>query len=447
MEDATDAERPFVGSVKGGSWDISLLRTVAGGLDLNNPSIPSFSVNQVTLEGDTLAASDIDGYLYDIYEDGSLILSNVIANAEDSGSTIVLGWEGATVPDGISAPTSKIIEIRPGESNRQLLAENDVWAYNSAKGKFQPKQMSSGSQGKMEDATDAALNTAEGYTQYEYVIVAGEPDSSGECAGYFGELRCYDTDNNGLLVPLNELAGTLYFSINGSEFTELAVVTFTDQGGSSPNKFHIGGAAFVSWLSAQSAQNGDIIKFSKNSPTGDSDIPLQDGDAWVYNGSESKFKPTQISSISQGKMEDATDAERNLDPVTNLDPDGYRFKVSPSQSNAGDITPQRLQGWWSNVLDLDNKTIPLSGLDGVEVDVYYDNNAPFRVTMLTQWVGINAYSWDGIGDIRPLLNTVTDVKFVPVDAARVPLQDGDAWVYNGSESKFKPTQISSIISR
>ena len=170
--------------------------------------------------------------------------------------------------------------------------------------------------------------------------------------------------------------------------------------------------------------------------------PLQDGDVWKYNSSEQKFKPTQIESGSDStdfKMEDATDADRNLDPVTNLDPDGYRFKVSPSQTFAGDITPQQFQGWWSNVLDLDNKTIPLSGLDGVEVDVYYDNNAPFRVTMLTNFVGVNAYSWDGIGDIRPLLETVTDVKFVPVDAARVPLQDGDAWVYNGSESKFKPT--------
>ena len=642
---------------------------------------------------------------------------------------------------------------------------------------------------KMEDATDAELNTDKAYTQYEYVIVAGEPDALGECAGYFGELRCYDTDYNGLLVPLAELAGTSYFSINGSEFTELQLVTFTDQGGGSPNKFHIGGSSFTSWLSAQSAQNDDVIKFSKNSPTGDADIPLKDGDVWSYNESEKKFKPTQIESesadfkmedatdaelntsspldpngyswdrkiatnqqggcqndavgiitnildlngaeiipedmngqqfsiymnevlsledvtvtasqysettirfgwggyinsssavyklvpyglakdalqdgdvwifnaaegkfkptqiesgstdpinnadilnpndigfdlfliedntrvskdpaLNQGKdssvrgvlanvtgkfqirsysrqpdtgtgelgmesqigicdinfdldtdasqsknnwigftannefyrirgwvddtdtqivqsvpldkiqkdipidllldfdngtfevridgtqvgnveaiptgiewypyltpqagndlsidltgdtftpesgykvwntfipspgltdfkMEDATDADRNLDPVTNLDPDGYRFKVTASQTNAGDITPQQYQGWWSNVLDLDNKTIPLAGLDGVEVDVYYDNAAPFRVTMLTNWVGINAYSWDGIGDIRPLLQTVTDVKFVPVDAARVPLKDGDAWIYNEAESKFKPNPV------
>ena len=138
-------------------------------------------------------------------------------------------------------------------------------------------------------------------------------------------------------------------------------------------------------------------------------------------------------------MEDATDAELNTENI--LDVNGYRWNTSNGGATAGGAqegSSGSSNGLLVNVEDLDGKTLTYDQINGNTFDIYIGGSLTPEtraVITTTEYGAVNFYMvWDGY---VPYDNT--EYKIVPVGGATLPLQDGDAWVYNGSESKFKPT--------
>lgn len=141
------------------------------------------------------------------------------------------------------------------------------------------------------------------------------------------------------------------------------------------------------------------------------------------------------------KMQDATDAELNI--VVGIIPEqglqwdygsssdsGKWFSSSPSNTGNGiKANPEDKNGVVTNLMEL----------DGYIVDILTDDMGDFLNVTLEAIDILGVYTllrFNGIPSVFASGSiTILDAG-VPV---KEPLQDGDAWVYNGSESKFKPT--------
>ncbi len=165
-------------------------------------------------------------------------------------------------------------------------------------------------------------------------------------------------------------------------------------------------------------------------------------EAWV---NQVEFIPVDF------KMQDATDAE--LNGGSNLDPLGYSWDASNggmgSQGGleltpAFDSFPVTV---YANKLDIDGKEPPVEYFNGAEVDIYLDGAFAYTKTIAVEsYIPVVDFpenyvwliTWDGL-----VFQAYQSIKFVPTNVEEIPLQDGDAWVYNSSEQMFKPTQIGS----
>ncbi len=286
---------------------------------------------------------------------------------------------------------------------------------------------------KMEDATDASLNsTVLDPNGYDLIFGTGWQATE---AGVFAfnsfspveYITKSNLDVNGKTIPwiaLNnssvdiEIDGVLAHEnvIFEVEFDEdLYIFNWTSISASTPNTLRI-------------------------IPRDAGFLPLEEGDTWVYNESEGKFKPTQI--LAQGRLEDATDVELNSTATSIL----YRWG-----GVGGGVTDQGGTGVINyiidgvstrvvsvNGIDLDGNVMDAEALNGTTVGISIDGGdiefATIIVELLVPSFPTYYLLWDNAEDYTDKLMILTIYG-----TGDIPLQEGDALVYNSTKQKFKPT--------
>jgi len=170
-------------------------------------------------------------------------------------------------------------------------------------------------------------------------------------------------------------------------------------------------------------------------------------DGKQYARKDANWEEVEGGGMSDFKMEDATDASLNVS--SNLDPLGYSWDASNGgMGNQGglELTPA-FDSFpvtvYANKLDIDGKEPPVEYFNGAEVDIYLDGTFAYTKTIAVEsYVPVVDFpedivwliTWDGL-----VFQSYQSIKFVPTNVVEIPLQEGDTWVYNESEGKFKPT--------
>jgi hypothetical protein len=272
---------------------------------------------------------------------------------------------------------------------------------------------------KMQDATDAELNIDLVTSTYTYENAV--PTGNGDAGPAGSSLLCWKYDAEGNELPL-ALNGTIVrVVVNGGTFDYDKVLSVTNNDENTVT---------LSWPGMTMVPGWEFKIFHLG------ELPLIGGDAWVYNEADGKFKPTQLSSLPKGKMEDATDAELNI--LTNIDVSFNTISSSPQSGDGRYYQPVTPGPMVCSKVDSNGVTVDAEVFNNQLCNIYYGSSiTPSATEVVTTTVQTNT--------IKFYFNDVSLVsggfRIETVNTVSQPLQDGDVWQYDSTREKFLPTQI------
>ncbi len=334
-------------------------------------------------------------------------------------------WSELNIPDAgiIEAPEDGKQYARKDASWEEVVASDEIPDF------------------KMEDATDAELNIEvslipEQGLQWDLGTVT-DPGSWVEASpfGIGNGIRPNPEDKNGVVTDL--------LALNGYT-VDIISTTMGDFLNVTLEAIDISGAYILLRFDGIPSHfgSGSITILDAGAPV---EVPLQDDDVWVYNKAVNRFKPKQI--LAQGKLEDANDVELNSTSSAMLYRWGGIYSVTASGGTGRisiDIDGVTTAVVSVNGTDLDGNTLDAEALDGTTIGISIDGGdiefATIAAKLLNDSFPTYYLLWDNVDAY-----TDTNMILSIYGTDDVPLQDGDALVYNSNKQKFKPTPTVPII--
>ena len=436
MEDAEDARRIADTSFdpSGYTWDLAVDSSVAGGA--NGDGTSGIDVNPTADGGKTPDIVNMHNKVF-LVSIGLQPPTEELITIVGTTQIHFASYSGANVE----------YTFTPTANTEQPLEDGDAWVRVGTH--FEPKQVATlGTDGKvapeqlppitsdfkMEDASDAS-RYPDGLVDplgYSFFYTYGSLNST--------EIRQHSTtslysraeDREGKTVPITALNGELVDIFFDDVLHLRTTLTMTNS--STSPVYSWSGLTFPLPI-----EEGAVFKIV---PVNASYAPLTQGDAWVHDGVE--FKPAQVALKSElGSvgaaflMEDASDAERSFISGTRI-----VRTTDLGNSTAGGMSYGGSNPNWIliNKLDVNGVLLDYSALDDVECNIYI--NGSDTPTVATIQVHPEAgpdrlyFSWTGMP------RQITDVDCAPVNAVRVPLENGDSWVHDGTN--FVPAQVATL---